>query len=551
MSPIRLFLYGTPAALILLFILSFWSTSHVASKKKNEMSLGLNAEPATLNPLQQPESASMAVMSLLYNGLLKQNENLELVGDLASEWSIRDTATTPVITFALRHDVRWHDGAPFTSRDVLFTYHAIMDDRLVSPFRGDFEKITSIEAPDQWHVVVRYRVPFSPALLSWTTSILPAHLLEGTNPIDWAGSFNLHPIGTGPFKFDEWKSNEYVRLKRNDDYFLGKPWLDSMVFHIFPDPLTMRLAFETNQIDFWDAPPSAIKSFSNDARYELFDAPSNLYTYVGWNLRKSFFKDPNVRRALAQAVNIPEMIRYILYGHGLVSKGIYNPQQWFFNPNIVPFSYDPEKAKALLDAAGWKVGPDGIRQRHGKRFSFTLMTNNGNDLRKDIATLMQDDLKKIGIEVKIEIYEWAVFLKQVRSCDFDAVVLGWGLPNNYDQYSIWNSSQCHPDEMNYVGYQNPEVDQLLIALQREYDRSKIIELAGELQKLIYHDQPYLFLFVPQTTSIIRRGSYRICYPTDHGFVDSSIQTTKAGWNYNLEWFYRTEIPRESKMGVPQ
>jgi len=317
------------------------------------MSLGLNAEPATLNPLLQPESASVAVMALLYNGLLKQNENLELVGDLANDWSISDITTTPTIKFTLRHDIRWHDGAPFTARDVLFTYHAVMDERLVSPLRTDFEKILSIEAPDSWHVIVRYRVPFSPALLGWTTSILPAHLLEGTNPIDWAGSFNRHPIGTGPFKFDEWKSNEYVRLKRNDDYFLGKPWLDSMVFHIFPDPLTMRLAFETDQIDFWDAPPSAIQSFSNNSRYELFDAPSNLYTYVGWNLRKSFFKDPNVRRALAQAVNIPEMIHYILYGHGLVSKGIYNPQQWFFNPNVVPFSYDPKKANTLLDAAGF------------------------------------------------------------------------------------------------------------------------------------------------------------------------------------------------------
>ncbi len=539
MNPIRTFLYGIPAALLLLLAVSFWSTKHLAAKKKNEMSLGLNAEPATLNPLQQPDLASGAVMSMLYNGLLKQNENLELVGDLAQEWSISQATTTPIITFKLRHDVRWHDGRPFTARDVIFTYHAIMDNRLVSPLRSDFEKIASLEAPDDWQILVHYRVPFSPALLSWTTAILPAHLLEGINPIDWAGSFNRHPVGTGPFKFDTWKSNEYIRLKRNDAYFLGKPWLDSMVFHIFPDALTMRLAFETNQIDFWDAPPSAIKSFSNNPSYELLDAPSNLYTYVGWNLRKDLFKDLKVRRALAQAVNIPEMIHYILYGHGLVSTGIYNPQQWFFNSNVRPFSYNPEKAKSLLDEAGWNVGPDGIRRRHGKRFSFTLMTNNGNDIRKDIATLVQDDLKKIGIEVKIEVYEWAVFLKQVRSQDFDAVALGWGLPNNYDQYAIWDSSQCHPDEMNYVGYKNSEADRLLLALQQEYNHCKITQLAGELQQLIYADQPYLFLFVPQTTSIIRQNSYRICYPTDHGWIDSPIQMTKAGWSYNLEWFYRT------------
>ncbi len=502
------------------------------------MSLGTTAEPPSLNPLQAPDTASAPVMGMLYNGLLKQNENLELVGDLAQEWSISQTKTEPIIKFTLRHDVYWHDGVLFTARDVLFTYHAIMDDRLVSPLRGDFEKIKAIEAPDPWHIIVRYRIPFSPALLSWTTSILPAHLLEETNPIDWASSFNRHPIGTGPFKFDDWKSNEYVRLKRNDAYFLGKPWLDSIVFRIFPDPLTMRLAFETNQIDFWEAPPPTIKSFSNNPRYEVFDSPSNLYNYIGWNLRKDLFKDHNIRCALAQAVNIPEMIRYILYGHGVVSTGIYTPQLWFFNPHVVPFSYNPEQAKALLDAAGWKVGPDGIRQRHGKRFSFTLITNNGNDTRKDITTLVQDDLRKIGIEVKIEIYEWAVFLKKVRSGDFDATALGWGLPNNYDQYKIWHSSQSHSDEMNYIGYQNLHVDQLLVKLQEEYNHEKIIQLAGELQQIIYNDQPYLFLFVSPSTSVVRRGMYRICYPTNHGFVDSPIKMTKAGWNYYLEWFYK-------------
>lgn len=542
MSPIRFFLYGVPAILLLLLTVSFWNTKALSAKKKNEMSLGLLAEPPCLNPLQQADTASGPVMALLYNGLLKQNEKLELVGDLAQEWSISDTKTEPIIKFTLRKNVRWHDGTPFTSRDVLFTYHAIMDERLVSPLRGDFEKIATIEAPDPWHIIIRYRVPFSPALLSWTTAILPAHLLEGTNPVSWASSFNRHPIGTGPFRFESWKSNEYVRLKRNDDYFLGAPWLDSMVFHIFPDPLTMRLAFETNQIDFWDAPPSAIKSFSNDSRYELFDSPSNMYTYLGWNLRRAMFSDRSVRQALAQAVNIPEMIRYILYGHGVVSTGIYTPQLWFFNPNVVPFSYNPEQSKKLLDAAGWKVGPDGIRQRHGKRFSFTIITNNGNDVRKDIATLVQDDLNKIGIEVKIEIYEWAVFLKKVKVGDFDATALGWALPNNYDQYQIWHSSQCHPDEMNYVGYQNPRADALLLQLEAEYDHTKIIQLAGELQQIIYQDQPYLFLFVPQSTSVLQRGSYRICYPTDHGFIDSPIHMTKAGWSYNLEWFYRTGYP---------
>lgn len=537
MNPVRTFLYGIPITLLVLLGLSFWSTKSLISKKKNELSLGLPAEPASLNPLQQTEANSAAVMALLFNGLLKEDENLELVGDLASHWSLSHTTTTPTITFTLRKNVYWHDNVPFTSRDVLFTYHAILDKRLVSPLYNDFKKIASIEAPDPWHVIVRYHTPFSPALLSWATSILPAHLLEGTNPITWAHSFNSHPVGTGPFCFDHWVNNESIRLKRNKNYFLGAPWLEAIVFHIFPDALTMRLAFETHQLDFWDASPSSVNHFSNDPRYDLLDAPGNIYDYIGWNLNRSFFSDRSVRQALAQAINIPQMIRYLLYGHGLISTGIYNPQQWFFNPHVIPFSYNPEKAKQLLELAGWKVGADGIRERHGKRFSFTLMTNNGNDRRKDIAILVQDDLKKIGIEVKIEINEWAVFLKKVQSHHFDAVVLGWGLPNNYDQYPIWHSTDTASNEINYIGYKNPQVDRLLCALEAEYRHQEIITLAGKLQQLIYTDQPYLFLFVPQTTTVMRHGAYRICYPTDHGFVDTPVQTTRAGWKYHLAWFY--------------
>lgn len=450
----------------------------------------------------------------------------------------------PQVVFRLRENVRWHDGAPFTSKDAAFTYRAIMDDATASPRKPDFDLILKVETPDEHTFRVTYRKPYSPALESWMISLLPSHLLEGKPTTWWTQNFNRTPIGTGAFRFGEWKTNEFIRLERNPDYFEAPgPWMDGIVYRFMPDQLTLRLAFETRQVDFWGAEPWTVNAFVNDPRFDVFTSPSSSYTYIGWNLKRPLFQDPLVRRALAHAVDVPSMVRFILYGHGLQSTGLFTPQMWFFNPSIQPFAYDPEKARALLAEAGWKPGPDGILQKNGERFSFTLITNNGNEVRRDIATLTQDGLKQLGIEVKVELYEWAVFLKNhINKGDFDAMVLGWSLGNSYDQFQIWHSSQANPEQLNVVGYKSAKADRLLDEIRQEYNREKIIRMAGDLQRTIYEDQPYLFLYVPEGTSVMWKDAYRIRRPDGRGgWIDSPVEMTKAGWAYWSEWFYRPEF----------
>lgn len=631
MRTLRLFLYGVPAALILLLAAAFVNATYLSVAKKNEMSIGTLGEPSTLNPIQQADSASSQVGGLIFNGLIKYNQDLEIVGDLATKWELSQETTflfateeeakqaayvlrtiiakepnpfapdgtslrgkelvlrlkepgyksseeqleklsyadihplpfpalepggkerpfkaEPIIRFTLRDGVRWHDGAPFTSADVAFTCKAILNEKVSSPRRSDFELVESVETPDPQTVVVRYKKPFSPALLSWMGAILPEHILGKLDPSKWPEVYNRKPIGTGPFKFGSWKTNEFIRLVKNPDYFLGSPWLDSVVFRVLPDPLTLQLAFQTKQVDFWNVDPWAVKSFEKDPLFDLFSAPGQAYNYIGWNLRRPMFQDLRVRQALAQAVNVPQMIKYIIYGRGAQSTGIFPPQMWFFDSSVKPLPFDPAAARKLLDSAGWKVGPDGIRVKDGKRFSFTLLANNGNEVRRDIATLVQDDLKQVGIEVKVEIYEWAVLLKRfVSKGEFDAIVLGWGLGYDFDQYGIWHSSQTHPEELNFIGYSNPEVDHLLTDLRQEYARPEIISLAAKLQQAIYADQPYLFLFVPESTSVMWKGSYRIRRPGPKPgeWIDSPVTMTKAGWSYDMEWFYRPEYLPQGK-----
>ena len=677
----RWFIYGLPAALILLLGLSFWNASRLSADKKNEMSLGLLGEPSNLNPIQQADSAASQVAGSIFNGLLKYNADLEIIGDLAKSWTLHQTTTfvfrdakgaeaaaeilrnaksqwpewtledvsvrgqelvlqlrepgldtskkihalfdsatlaplanlrvetkgnarellpklrqalpkdsilrewiesgvafeitgdpalkssleswlaangggsvsvgetldflaEPEVLFTLRENVRWHDGAPFTSRDAAFTYAAIMDDATASPRKPDFDLILRVDCPDEHTFRVVYRKPYSPALESWMISLLPAHLLEGKPQDWWVQNFNRTPIGTGPFKFAEWKTNEFIRVARNPDFFDAPgPWLDGIVYRFMPDQLTLRLAFETRQVDFWSAEPWTVTAFVGDPRFEVFTSPSSSYTYIGWNLQRPLFQDPLVRRALAHAVDVPSMVRYILYGHGLQSTGIFTPQMWFFDPSITPLAHDLEKARQLLAEAGWKPGADGILEKNGQRFSFTLITNNGNEVRRDIATLAQDGLKKLGIEVKVELYEWAVFLKNhINKRDFDAMVLGWSLGNSYDQFQIWHSSQANPEQLNVVGYKNPKADRLLDEIRQEYNREKIIQMAGDLQRTIYEDQPYLFLYVPEGTSVMWKDAYRIRRPDGRGgWLDTPVEMTKAGWAYWSDWFYRPEF----------
>ena len=678
----RWFIYGFPVLLLATIAASFWNSAHLASDKKNEMSLGVLGEPSTLNPIQQADGAASQVAGAIFNGLLKYSPDLEIIGDLAESWTLNQTTTflfrnaqsataaaatlesarpdwaawtlenaeqhgpelrlhlrepgldtskkilslldpstlaplatlrvepktnarellpkllaalppgsvlrdwtessaaleltadpaiapaiekflaengggtatvgetvpflaEPEVLFTLRQNVRWHDGAPFTSRDAAFTYAAIMDDATASPRKPDFDLILRTEAPSPHLFRVVYRKPYSPALESWMISLLPAHILEGKPQDWWTAHFNRTPVGTGAFKFHSWKTNEFIRVVRNPDFFLAPaPWLGAITYRFMPDQLTLRLAFETREIDFWGAEPWTVSAFEGDPRFDIFTSPSSSYTYIGWNLKRPLFQDPRVRRALAHAVDIPSMVRFILYGRGLQSTGIFTPQMWFFDPSIQPFAHDPEKARALLAEAGWKPGPDGILEKDGQRFAFTLITNSGNEVRRDIATLAQDGLKKLGIEVKVELYEWAVFLKNhINKGDFDAMVLGWSLGNSYDQYQIWHSSQTNPEQLNVVGYKSEAADRLLDQVRQEYNRAKIIQLAGDLQRTIYEDQPYLFLYVPEGTSVMWKNAYRIRRPKPGGgWLDTPVEMTKAGWAYWSDYFYRPEFP---------
>lgn len=685
MRLIPAFIYGIPCLLLALFVAAFINSTQLTTHKKNEFTYGSIGEPSKINPLQSSEEAASDVESLIFEGLLKLDEKLELATQLATSYdqsqrttiyfrspddaskaaltlnasadagkmwrlqsitqnasalilsqklpglrtadglvkmlnaativplltmraelgrdarktleafvkkhpevsvkrawfdydiafeitatddgtdlqkkltdflrsakipdatikllSARNFLAEPILHFTLRNDVRWQDGAPFTSSDCVFTYDSLMDEQVASPRKADYDPILKVEAPGPYEFIVTYRRPYSTALMSWTMPIIPEHVLKGKPQKWWAENFNRHPIGTGPFKFDSWRTNEYVRLVKNPIYWGPGPWLDAFIFRALPDPTVLRLAFETHQLDIYPAvlSPWAIHSYSEDPRFTVLTVPAFAYSYVGWNLRRPMFQDIRVRKAFALAVNVPDIIKYVAYGNGVQSTGIFIPEFWFADHKIKPLPYDPELARKLLDEAGWKPGSDGIRVKDGQRLSFKLITNQGNDVRKDVATLVQDSLHRVGAEVSVEIYEWAVFIQRfVLKQEFDAMVLAWQTPPNWDEFQVWHSSQANPDQLNSISYRNPEADRLIEALREEYDHDEIIKLAGKLQRLIYDDQPMLFMNVPREPYVIWKDSFRIRRKTAQGWIDTPFQVVPGSWYYFADSTYRPE-----------
>lgn len=425
------------------------------------------------------------------------------IAALRRQWPVIER--NPVIEFRLRDDVYFHDGHKFDASDVLFTYHAIMDPKNLSPRTADFEPIKHIESLSPHHIEVTYKRLFSSAVNAWTMGILPEHLLnpevlrrEFGDAADLSmrnSVFNRSPIGTGAFKFVRWDSDEVIELRRNPSYWDGAPGFHKYYFRIMPDVLAQEMELRAGSVDAYAPEPHQVARYRSDPRYQLISYPQFSYAYIGYNLRRKPFDDARVRRALGLAIDIQPIIDYVLYGEGRAVSGPYPWNTRWSDPTIKSLPYDPKQAQQLLAEAGWLPNSQGFLERDGKLLEFNLITNNGNPVRKAILTIVQDSWRKIGIKVNTEVFEWAVFLKDfINPAEFDAVVLGWKMSNDPDLYQIWHSSQIGPNQLNFVGYASQEADALLESIRREYDLRHQQQLTHELHHRIALDQPYTFLY---------------------------------------------------------
>ncbi|RKY89217.1 peptide-binding protein, partial [candidate division KSB1 bacterium] len=374
----------------------------------------------------------------------------------------------------------------------------------------------------------KFSEPYAPVLHKLGTEIIPKHLLDGKDLRQ--APFARNPIGTGAYVFKEWRTDQYIILNSNHNYFEGRPYIDRYVMRVIPDEPVQYLELITGGIDYTGLSPYQYKYRTDTDKFKRnfnkYKYLSHSYTYVGYNLDESLFKDKKVRQALSYALNKKDIIQGALLGLGEVCTGPFLKGTYAYNESVEGYPYNPGKARALLKEAGWQDSDgDGILDKDGKNFSFRLILAQGNMQCQQVATIIQQQWKDIGIEVEIRSVAWATFLKEfVDKRNYQALILGWTTPVDPDIYNVWHSDSTKEGGLNFMNYKNKEVDKLIEEGRRTFNQAKRAEIYKKIHALISEDAPYTFLYTPYALPAVHKR-FR------------GIEPAPAGIFYNfIDWY---------------
>ncbi|MBT9166135.1 MAG: Oligopeptide-binding protein AppA [Chloroflexi bacterium] len=481
--------------------------------------------PMVLNPVLFTDVPSGVIIGTVFSGLLKANDKLEFEPDLAKSWEMEllDDGRM-VMTFHLRQDVLWHDGAPFTAEDVLFTFETIMDPHTITIRRGDYEKVEKWEVVDRHTFRVTFVEPFAPVMEAFSMGIIPKHLLEGED-VNIA-PFNHAPVGTGPFVFREWIADVHVIVDRNENYFGQVPYLDSIVWRVIPDADVRIMELEAGTIDLTGIPTVHYQRMLGVDRIYVHRYPALSFNYFGWNERLPKFDDDRVRKALTLALDREVMADAIYEGLAIPASSSFPPISWASNPAVRPLPYDPEWAARLLKEAGWAdTDGDGWLDRDGVKFEFEFLGLAGDPVAMMIIELALEHYKAIGVKLNPLFLEWGDFVSRLDPPRraFEAFFLGFSVGVDPDPHIYYHSGQAEWG-FNDTNFVDARVDELIEAGRREMDFERRRDIMWELHERLNELQPVSFMFhVEALLGICRRF---------HGTVPSPVG---ALWNVEYWW----------------
>lgn len=462
--------------------------------------VAIGSDPGSLNPAITTSGSVHTAGETFFNGLVALDENGDPLPELAESWEVSDDGRT--YTFALRDDVTWHDGEAFTAEDVVFSFEEVLLEFHARTKASMGSSIESIEAPDDYTVVFRFSDPYAPLLQQLNVTeapIVPEHVYAGgdieTNPA------NTAPVGTGPFVFESYEEGAEIRATANPDYFKGAPGVESLVMRILPDESTQVLALENGEVDFlWGVPGPDLARLEEDPDIELGTTSSNpgganCIMTIGFNLDRPIPGTPEVRRAIAHALDRERFVEQVLFGQGRVAEApISSGIPWAHADDVELPAYDPDEAKRLLEEAGWVAEGDGVRTRDGEELRigfahFPAFAKYGELVREQLAA--------VGIEVDLQAMEPPVFAPTVfAEDDFDTNIISYcngpdpeiGVRRMYDSAQIGDVPFT-----NASHYSNPDVDRLFDEASRTVDREARSPIYAELQQILVDDLPYVWL----------------------------------------------------------
>ena len=475
-------------------------TTEPAKNKGGQLVEGTFADAKTVNPVLQSDTSSGRVNDLMFNSVITVTpSDVTPKGELAEKYDISSDGLT--YTFNLRSGVTWHDGQAFSSQDVKFSFDMYMNPDSGSPRTSELtERIDTLEATDDSTVTVKLKAPNAAFLVAnMAYNIIPQHVLKDVDAKalaqdEFSTGKKGRTIGTGPFQFEEWVKDDHMTLVKYDSYWEGSPNLDKYIYKVVPDQNVLVQQLKTGELDVGPILESSVEEMSSrdDLKVVQYDTFSfTFYSYQLDETKTKLFQEAAVRQALFYALDRKAMIDAIRFGIGTVAVGTMPVLSWAYNPDGITtkYEYDADKAKKLLDDAGWKAGSDGIRAKDGQKLSFEMYTNSGNSVREQYLTVMQQQWKKIGVEMTPKTEEWNAFLNRITGTkDFDVFLVGFSWDTDPDQTTMWATSS-YTGGFNMNKYSNPKVDDLLKQGLATTDQSKRKDIYTQMQNAVLEDLP--------------------------------------------------------------
>ncbi len=505
------------------------------------------SDPEQLNPLTSSDATASEIIAYIFQSLLTRDPRSLELKPLVSESRPIISEDKRVYTFKLRHDVRFQDGQPLTGEDVLFSVKAIKCPLVNAPFlQVYFNSIIDAQLIDGYTIRFTTKEPYflNESVLGENVVILPRHYYDPENFLKdvtvrdligdpaklsdkvrkFADNFNKNysrkPMGSGPYKFQDWKTGREVALVRDPNYWgtgkagIDQTFLDRILYRIINNMDGALVTLKSGGLDTMDLTPVQATRGSNSERFNRefqkleYFAPS--YSYIGWNNQNPIFRDKRVRQAMTYLTNRKQMVKTLLFGLGEVVNG----PIFFFRPeydkNLNEYPYNPDKALSLLREAGWQdTDGDGVLDKviNGQKtpFRFEFKVPSGSSTGKSVILVLQDELKRHGIIATVRDLDWTIFLDDVKNHKFDAMIMAWAMQaSEPDEYQVWHSSQAANKGSDHISYKNARADKILEDYRREFDPKKRVELYREFQEILNEEQPYTFLFARKSVSPVQR-----------------------------------------------
>ncbi len=470
-----------PIAVLLALLLPASCALRREAPPPDLLTLAIDVGPGSLDPRLASDESSRRIQQLLFNGLVRFDEHGDPRGDLASSW---DHPEPLLYVFHLRKGVRFQDGRPFTSDDVRYTIESILNDEVPSFHKGDLSAIRSVETPDSATVRFLLKAPFAPFVSTLSQGILP----RGTG-----GEIGSRPVGTGPFRLLRHRKDQDLEFEAFDGYFEGAPPVPRLRLKIVPEAISRQQELLKGSVDLVvnDLTPDQVEALRRERSLRVLSSPSNSYHYLGFNLEDPILRDARVRQAVACAIDRDRMVRILLNGLARPSTGLLPPDHWAYEGNVATYSHDPARAAALLDAAGHR-DPDGPGPH--PRFRLTYKTTTAQ-LAREQASVFQEQLRAIGIDLEIRSYEWGTFYDDIKAGRFQVFSLQWTQILDPDVYRMrFGSAFFPPAGFNRVRYRNAEVDRLLEEGAKGATREERRRAYSRIQQILAEEVPYVSLY---------------------------------------------------------